>query len=203
MISYASRVVARRGEGEDRVKINLSGAERISAVLADGAGGIAGGGSAADLVVSRLVLQHTTDFGFLFDSILEVDNLLQSDPSCGLTTVACVHTNGLEFIGGVVGDSDVLLYRAGELENLAPQKEFKPLLGDGNAFPTVFAGSLDHALLLLVSDGLTKYISSSDVLEICSNLADPEKIINELINSLELPNGQLQDDVSVVAIMSS
>jgi len=201
MISYASRVLAQSGEGEDRVKIKLFGSDNISAVLADGAGGVTDGGNAADLVVNTLSLEHITDFGVLFDSILEVDHLLKFDGNCGLSTVACVYTNGLEFIGASVGDSDVLLYRDGELENMASVKELKPLLGDGEAFPTVFAGSLDRAILLLVSDGLTKYISVSDVLEICMRFDNAEMIRNELLDSIELPNGQLQDDVSVVVIV--
>jgi len=54
--------------------------------------------------------------------------------------------------------------------------------------------------LILCSDGLSKYISSSDTLKICSENDDPSDIVDKLINAVVLSNGLLQDDVSVVVL---
>lgn len=90
----------------------------------------------------------------------------------------------------------------GNLTSLGAQKEVKPLLGDGEAFPTMFLDSLANSILLLCFDELSKYISVTDVLNIYARLDDPTSIVDDLIGALELPGGQLQDDVSVIVLMN-
>ena len=83
---------------------------------------------------------------------------------------------------------------------MAPTKELRPLVGDGEAFPTVFSGNLENSVLVLCSDGLSKYISASDFVEICERITEPDSMIDDLINAVELPGGVLQDDLSVVVL---
>ena len=200
VLRSAGRCLAQHGEGQDRIKIIHSDSRKVSAVLADGAGGVIGGDRAADLVVKKLAKDSPADFAALFDWVLEVDRQLKLDPLAGLSTVVCIYTDGSQFSGAVVGDSDALLIREGEVSNLAPEKELKPLLGDGEAFPTVFSGSLKDSVLLLCSDGLSKYIAASDVVDICTQHHDPSTIVDKLIDAVSLPDGELQDDVSVIVI---
>jgi len=200
MIRSAGRTLAQSGGGEDRIKIIQFDSKTIAAALADGAGGSSAGGRAAGYAVENLTQKHLTDYGELFDTILKLDHHLKVDPFAGLSTIVSIYTNELNFIGAVVGDSDALLIRDGMVSNLAPNKELQPLLGDGEAFPSVFSGSIENSVLILCSDGLSKYISSSDTLKICSENDDPSDIVDKLINAVVLSNGLLQDDVSVVVL---
>lgn len=200
MIRFASRSFAQSGEGQDRIKVVRFDSQVIAAVLADGARTLSGGARAAEHVVENLSQSCPKDFGALFDAVLALDYTLKADPIAGLSTFVSVYTNGLDFIGAVVGDSDALLIRGEQVSNLAPEKELLPLLGDGEAFPTVFTGTLEDSILLLCSDGLSKYISASDVLTICSHPTDPAAMADKLVNAVELPDGQQQDDISVIVI---
>lgn len=200
MVRYAHRSLVHTGKGDDRVKVVELGENTVCAVLADGSGAVSGGRRAAELVVDKLSQKRPEDFGDLFDSILALDSQLKRDSQAGLSTVVSVYTMGLSFIGAVVGDSEALLIQDGKVSNLAPDKEIQPLVGDGEAFPTVFTGSLEGAIMLICSDGLSKYISAADVLSISSQLTDPVAIVDELINVIDLPEGELQDDVSVIVI---
>jgi len=201
MIRTASRSLAKKGKGQDRIKVSRIDSSTVAAVLADGAGGQVGGCRAADLVVDRLSKGLPADFASLFDTILELDRELQLDSSAGLSTVVAAYSVGSDFFGAIIGDSDALLITDGEIRNLAPEKEVKPLLGDGEAFPSVFSGSLVDSVLLLCSDGLSKYIPVSDVLDVCSRLNDPSSIADALLDRVELIGSQLQDDVSLIIIM--
>jgi len=151
--------------------------------------------------VDRLSKGLPADFASLFDTILELDRELQLDSLAGLSTVVAAYSVGPDFFGAIIGDSDALLITDGEIRNLAPEKEVKPLLGDGEAFPAVFSGSLVNSVLLLCSDGLSKYIPVSDVLDVCSRLNDPSSIADALLDRVELVGSQLQDDVSLIIIM--
>jgi len=201
MIRMASRSLAQKGKGQDRIKVSRIDSSTVAAVLADGAGGQGGGCRAADLVVDRLSNGLPADFASLFETILELDRELQLDSLAGLSTVVAVYSVGPDFFGAVIGDSDALLISEGEIRNLAPEKEIKPLLGDGEAFPSVFSGSLVNSVLLLCSDGLSKYIQLSDVLDVCSRLNAPSSIVDGLVDRVELVGTEFQDDVSLIVLM--
>ena len=204
MIRIASRSQAKQGKGQDRIKVSRIDLSTVAAVLADGEDGVAGvggGSSAAELVVEKLSQELPADYASLFDSILDLDRRLQVDSQAGLTTIVVVYAVGAEFFGAVIGDSDALLITNGEIRNLGAEKEVKPLLGDGEAFPTMFSGSLTHSVLLLCSDGLSKYIQLSDVLDICSRLDDPSSIADGLLGSVELVGTELQDDISIIVML--
>ena len=200
VLRSAGRCLAQQGEGQDRIKIIHDDSREVSAVLADGGGSVIGGDRAADLVVKALAKDSPEDFAALFDRILELDLPLKLDHLAGFSTVVSIDTDCNRLNGPAVGDSDALLVREGKVSNLAPEKELKPLLGDGEAFPTVFSGSLEGSVLLLCSDGLSKYVAASDVVDICSRHPDPSTIVDELIEAVSLPDGKLQDDVSVIVI---
>ena len=205
MIRIASRSQAKQGKGQDRIKVSRIDSSTVAAVLADGedeAAVVSGGARAAELVVEKLSQELPADYASLFDSILDLDRRLQVDSQAGLTTVVAVYAVGAEFFGAVIGDSDALLITNGEIRNLGAEKEVEPLLGDGEAFPTMFSGSLTNSVLLLCSDGLSKYIQLSDVLDICSRLDDPSSIADGLLGSVELLGTELQDDVSIVVMRS-
>ena len=201
MIRIASRSQAKQGKGQDRIKVSRIDSSTVAAVLADGAAGVSGSARAAELVVEKLSQELPADYASLFDSILDLDRRLQVDSQAGLTTVVAVYAVGAEFFGAVIGDSDALLVTSGEIRNLGAEKEVKRLLGDGEAFPTMFSGSLTNSVLLLCSDGLSKYIQLSDVLDICSRLDDPSSIADGLLGSVELVGTELQDDVSLIVVM--
>lgn len=201
MIRTASKSLAQDRENEDRIKVRKLDTTTLSAILADGAGGIGGGARAAELVVNTLSLHFPKDFGSLFDQILDLDRELKLDPRAGISTLASVYFDDNRFFGAVIGDSDALLIQKGALENLTPDKEVKPLLGDGEAFPTMFTGILDNSILILCSDGLSKYISVTNVLSICVRSNDPVTIVDDLVSAVELADGKLQDDVSVIVLM--
>ncbi len=200
MTRFAQRTISATALGQDKVKVTQCSSCKVVGVLADGIEQVPGGQMATEVVVNTLSQSWPDDFASLFDSLLALDYQIKVDNAAGLANALCVYVNETDFIGAVVGSSEALLISSRMLKNLASEKEIQPVLGDGEAFPTVFSGSLKGAVLLLCSDGLSKYISVEAVIEICSRLDNPESIVDELLDAMVLPEGELKEDASVIVL---
>lgn len=185
---------AANGPGEDRaIYYDRSTSETV--VLADGAGGIGGGGEAAEMVVGAFDRWSTSDPSVA--ALVELDRALAQEETCGETTcVAFRHQDG-KIIGASVGDSaGYVLFDNGIVE-LTENQYQKPLLGSGSAIPVGFSHAVSAGRVLVCSDGLWKYASYQSMIE-TAKMRDASEVPQRLIDMVRLTSGGLQDDVSIV-----
>ena len=130
-------------ENQDRGFVFHDGS-RIVLCVADGAGGLSGGGEAASIAV-ELVRQNAPTLGDA-DSCLEVlrkmDAAIAKDSIAGETTCALVIVTPQEIFGASVGDSGVwLIPQNGANMDLTHGQQRKPFIGSGSASPVSFKWS--------------------------------------------------------------
>lgn len=193
ILTIATRIEeARSGRGEDRIAVVESSSRRLI-VVADGAGGVAGGASAAEAVCGAL-----TDDVSDWASWLEQRDAALAAKSTGLAAVVVLSISDDGAIRGAsVGDCEAWVFGRGEAVNLTAGQVRKPLLGDGGAAPVSFTSRMPGGTLVVASDGLWKYIKHARIAEL-SKMRPLESALAALIDGLRLRNGALQDDVGIV-----
>ena len=174
----------------------------VVAVVADGAGGTAGGAEAAQLVVDRL--RQAVDEGRelnergLRQLLLEFAVELEGR---GQTTAVVVVIGPHQLVGASVGDSGAWLVEKDSWRDLTVDQPRKPLLGGGLAEPRTFTCDVRDAELLLATDGVFKYAAGETVRTLLRDEAvSAVDCCNALIDAARLPNGRLQDDAGVVLV---
>ncbi|MEO8552138.1 MAG: serine/threonine protein phosphatase [Kofleriaceae bacterium] len=193
MLDVAVRIVPRRGAGEDRAT-TVPLADRLIVALADGAGGTSSGAAAADAVIAAVVAEPTRDPAELLET-------LDGDPDrlgLGETTAIVLAIAGDRITGASVGDSAAWLIDGSTITDITGDQQRKPLLGAG-AILVPFASSLGGATLLVASDGLLKYARRDAILRAVAE-PDLEVAADLLVAAARLPNGALQDDLSLVLV---
>ncbi|MEZ6185836.1 MAG: SpoIIE family protein phosphatase [Planctomycetota bacterium] len=184
---------------QDRVDVVHLGGTLVL-ILADGAGGRAGGTEAADGVIrqvreaaSDLVLGRVDPVALL----TRIDRELARDSRVGEATAVLALLDGGEVRGASVGDSGAWLVSEQGVVDLTDRQVRKPLVGSGAAVPVGFAGALEERRLLLASDGLLKYAGRGKLQ--AAALSGPlEHASRTLIEAVRLPSGGLPDDVAVI-----
>lgn len=191
-ISSAHIVVeSRKGRGEDRLSIRrvLHG---LTVLVADGAGGCAGGAAAAQ----RLCVTHLGPADDWVAWLVDQDRDLVP-VGMAAAVVLTVFDDG-RIVGASVGDCEAWLVgvKGPDIE-LTQQQCRKPLLGSGQARPIRLDGHLDGRRLVVGTDGLWKYMAHG---HLCPLARGPlEQVPYTLTRHVRLPNGALQDDVAIVA----
>lgn len=194
------------GAGEDRVRVVERDGQLI-VVVADGAGGLGGGATAAELVVSMVSSspadsQPTHDARYWVSKLLDIDAALARAGGGQAAAVAASVCRG-EVVGAAVGDAVAWLISPSEILDLTVQAARKPLLGDGAAIPRPFGPvRLASSTLLLATDGLWKYAARQVIGQRVLRAATPGPC-TELIDAVRLRSGGLQDDVGVVLVRES
>lgn len=191
-------------EVEDRAEvIPLDDGATLVLVVADGAGGRAGGAWAADVAVQQVRAWATDRHRVgeineraLCRLLLDVDRALVDDPSAGETTAVVAAVSPLGVVGASVGDSGAWQITPTGWDDLTEQQR-KPMLGTGEAFPVAFKTGPLRGTLLVASDGLWKYADAPAVCQTArhSPLGDAAA---RLLDLVRLCSGGLHDDVSVV-----
>jgi hypothetical protein len=187
--------VAGEGRCQDRLAV-LDFPERLVIMVADGAGGSGGGDKAAETVVSEVSTAAFEPRGA--ESWCQI--LGQIDYRIGRGESTCVvaelSTRGIQ--GASVGDSSAWLVHDGELLDLTRDQIRKPLLGSSGAQPVGFSSVFSRGLLILSTDGFSKYVKRELFLKQV-NWLDFGVLARKLVEMVRLPSGQLWDDVSIVA----
>jgi serine/threonine protein phosphatase PrpC len=189
---------ARRGRGEDRIAaIRL--ADRTVFVVADGAGGIAGGAAAADAVCRAVVEQcrngTVSDWS---DWLAHVDEELAVSGSSGLTAAVVVEvSDDGRVTGASAGDCEAWAFADGPPRSLTSGQVRKPLLGEGAALPVPFEACLVHGTLVVATDGLWKYANRERIAKAAAIRPLPTAAAT-LVDGVRLKSGALQDDVAIV-----
>jgi len=200
---WKAQSIGQQGRGQDRYAV-VAAREFHVLLVADGAGGMSGGGQAADNVI-ELMRAALPGEGEPFDLhwparlLQRADAELACSRSGGQTTAAVVVSNGKDLWGASVGDSAVWLVAQTNWVDLTEPQVRKPLLGSGCARVIAFGPISACGILLLATDGLTKYASTSAIIAVLRNgTLDLEGKVDCLLALPRTPVGTLHDDVTVV-----
>jgi hypothetical protein len=180
-------------------------------VVADGQGGRAGGGPAAQLACMQTIqlaqsyppekLQKPSVWS---DLLRAVDDTVARDPAAGFTTLAALYVTSNSVCGASSGDSAVVLTALGTCRQILTERQHKnPPVGSGEAVFIPFSASLVAPwTLLAMSDGVWKYATWESVFEAAA-LEDGRGIISFVRKRAALAKtGQLQDDFTLVVLRS-
>jgi serine/threonine protein phosphatase PrpC len=207
--SIAHLNVGSSGPSQDRTAVVTIGAITL-VVVADGAGGLSGGGEAASAVIETLLHEavHGLDLRderLMVDVLRALDQRLAKTRSSGETTAVVAALAPGRVVGASVGDSGAwLIPSEGNVIELTAEQLRKPLLGSGRAVPVPFvSGTSPSMTLLAASDGLFSYVDAAQVRTIVQSAASGDVALHGLLDAARLPNGSLRDDVSIVAIRST
>lgn len=168
-------------------------------VVADGVGGRAGGGAAADAVVQAV--RELAERPRRWDAVrwlAELDRRIAESGTVGETTAVVARFSPLAVAGVAVGDSVAWWVTADDWGDLTTSAKPKPWVGSGAAVPVPFNRSLQHVgTLLLATDGLVKYTSAERIVDVIRTTPfdDTPRALIELVRP---PSGRLPDDVAVV-----
>lgn len=184
-----------RAESEDRAAVFGS-----FAVVADGVGGRAGGGAAADAVIEavRELAEQPLHPWDRVRWLTELDRRMAKSGTVGETTAVVIHLTALGPIGVTVGDSVAWWVAADIWGDLTALAKPKPWVGSGGAVPITFQKPLQYVgTLLLATDGLVKYTSPERIVSVIRTTPFDD-IPKSLIELVRPPSGRLPDDVAVI-----
>ena len=181
------------GRGQDRVGGSAS-ADGLTLQLADGAGGMAGGGRAADGAIAARRGRTGAD------AMVAARAFDARGENGGETTLGHLVVRAgrpLEVEGRSVGDSEAWCRDRHGWSELTQGQRRKPLLGSGRARPVPFVPRLGAERLLVVSDGLRTHAAWSEVLAVAE--AD-DTAVERVVEALPSSHVRLIDDVSVLLL---
>jgi len=194
---------AKRG-GQDRARIVARG-DCLVVVVADGAGGVVGAESAAELLVTE-VERAALDAAFdvltpaAWSALLaRVDQALAGDARAGETTAVVVAVSARGVAGASTGDSGAWIVRRHDVDELTAGQPRKARLGSGAVEPVAFARSALDGTLLVASDGLFAYTTAARISARVRG-GDLEAAVAGLVSLVRLPSGELMDDIAVALV---
>ena len=191
-------VQPRRGAGQDRAAV-VPCRGGLVVVVADGAGGAAGGAEAADLVLECVREAPPLTSTACGELLAVLDGDIRRHPRAGETTAVVAHVDHSLISGASVGDSVAWAIGHRDARDLTAQQHRKPLLGHGNATPVPFDAPLDACTLLVATDGLHAYAPAAAIVEAARSVA-LDDAARKLIALSRLRSGDLPDDVAVVLV---
>lgn len=190
------------------VSAHPDSANVLLCVLADGMGGQHGGGVAARIAVEvalqfaaerRLKTLLSADVWRQIAS--DADETVCAHAEAGFSTLIALCVAGSEVRGASCGDSMALHISANNFEVLSERQRKNPPLGSGAALATPFDAILrDHDKLLLVSDGVWRFVGP-DAMADCARQHSGRELISALRElQAATHNGKLGDDFSVILV---
>ena len=199
MLPHSTRTEeARPGHGEDRIaEIRMPG--RTLFVVADGAGGAAGGADAAEAICRAASAYQ--DWRMPSDWagwLTRVDHEM-SRSRVGLASAVVIEIwDDGRIIGASVGDCEAWMFGGGAASrSLTARRASKPLLGEGTARPVGFQARLGRGTLLMATDGLWRYMKPVQIAKAAA-IRPLEAACTALVGGVRLKGGTLQDDVAIV-----
>lgn len=184
-------------------------AERFSAIVADGMGGMSSGAFVSDYTVKNLLAAEPDSPAEILAAVSRISGEIAAGGSHGGTTLAAVYIlpEGVYFCS--VGDSRIYLLREGEITQLTADQDYMSMLLD-----RVIDGKIDwqqaksdperNALAQFVGSGVQLYpdmncvplgIQPGDRLLICSDGVYNALFVEELRQSLTLTAGGAAEDI--------
>ena len=176
--------------------------------LSDGQGGQAGGAVAAQTAVESC-LEKAQSYKikelvnpYTWKDIGEtVDRKVSIKPEAGFATFIGLVLIPSFVIGVSNGDSAVALFLNDKSVLLTEHQHKNPPIGSGSARLSPFSARLEHEWkLLLMSDGVWKYVGWETIIERCSAASGHELISSLREVAAKSTGGTFLDDFSVILI---
>lgn len=186
------------GRNQDRVEFFEDDKGAI-VVVADGAGGLAGGDAAADMAL-RLVKEASLRLlspALCSKLVADLDLVLAADAAAGECTVVIVVIRNDVVFGASVGDSEAWLVFDRNIADLTTGQYRKPLLGSGLATPVEFGPVPFVGTLVAGTDGLFNYVRRAQIIEAVGCIESRATLAEILTGSAQLPGGGFSDDTTV------
>lgn len=144
----------------------------------------------------RLKLQQT--WGKLLQL---VDETVSADPIAGFTTFVGLCVSRDRIVGVLSGDSAALLVTDNRAVELTAGQRKNPPVGSGTATATTFdVTPIVPSRLLLMTDGVWKYVGWERAIDTARKQSGPE-VISTLQHAARLPgSGRFQDDFTLVLV---
>lgn len=197
-------------EDDFRVRVHPLDSDMVVCVVSDGQGGRSGGGEAARLAC-RVVMQEAADLlpkalrdqRTWADLLARADRAVEAEQAAGYTTVVGLAVTANRVVGGSSGDSAAILVTGAETVELTRHQRKNPPVGSAAATAVAFeAEPVVPWRLLVMTDGVWKYVGWPRVVEIARRAAG-DALLAELQAAARLPgSGRFQDDFTVVLIES-
>ena len=133
----------------------------------------------------------------------QADNAVAKDSVAGFTTLVCLCVYQGRVVGVSSGDSAALLISSAQPNELTAGQKKNPPVGSGAAVAVPFEAQVEEPWrVLLMSDGVWKYVGWERVIEVAGRAAG-SSVIPELQQLACLPgSGRFQDDFTVVMLES-
>ena len=200
--NYATLTAGSGKRNDDRVAVFEHG-NALVVVVADGAGGMAGGSNAADAVVGAARsavgdgcdLASATTWTRLMVSLDEELALAFA----GETTAIVVVVGPTGIMGASVGDSAAWIVDENTIDELTAGQT-KKRIGSGRAAPVAFFRPAFRGVLVAGTDGLFNYASRADIVD-ATRTGTPAEQAERLCQLVRLPSGGYHDDIGVVVVM--
>jgi serine/threonine protein phosphatase PrpC len=188
-----------RRNAEDRAEVFVS-AEDLVVIIADGAGGTPGGGSASDALVAA-VSSELQRGGDSFDTRRWEKVFHETDAKLathfyGETTGVLVVLGARGLVGVSAGDSEAWAVGATSIDDLTVHQR-SARVGSGRIVAVTFERQALDGVLVVGSDGLFKYARPEAVAAIV-RVDPPAEAARRLSELVRLSSGRLQDDLAVV-----
>ncbi len=208
------RVVVRESSfrtiSEDRVAVHARQDGGLVVALADGAGGLPGGGAAADVVLAAVndavqghyVPKSAEGWARL---LAETDLRIQTASGAGETTAVVLAIDSPEHVvGASCGDSGALIVADdGSVDDLTSGQRRKLRLGSGRVEPVPFErrGPLGGTIVV-ATDGLLAFARPQAIARVVAERLDLEAVADELVRAVRPRGGigDLLDDLAVVLV---
>lgn len=201
--SFATVSAAAGSCSDDRAEV-FEHEDTLIVVVADGAGGLAGGARASDAVVdavrSRIAARPFDPYNLRAwsEELTTADAELARRMEAGETTAVIVVVGPYGVVGASVGDSEAWV--VGRRTHRLTEKQERARLGTGRCRPTTFHRRHVDGVLVVATDGLFRHARSEAIANGCA-AADATTAARTLVGLPKLRSGTYPDDVAVVVVI--
>jgi serine/threonine protein phosphatase PrpC len=192
------------------VQVHPLDANALLCVLADGQGGQFGGAAASQTAVARCLElagrytpQQLLDPASWYEIVSGVDSAVLEQDEAGFTTFIGLCVANGNVCGVSCGDSMALLVRANGYTDLTENQRKNPPVGSGAAFAVAFTANISNkpnATLLLLSDGVWRYVGKDKIAQQCRERQGRELILSLRQLQTQQNGDTLPDDFSVILV---